>query len=135
MNNRVRIDDPGRYILLSISRIPPYIMFWPVAESGAISNISRVLGFGLLLPFMLYGLIRAFIPRPPSTGVNLKSPAFLLISFVIIYTGIHILTWTLVRYRLPVDAVLMVFSGLAIYDITERLFKLKKPQIITEMTV
>jgi hypothetical protein len=31
------------------------------------------------------------------------------------------LTWTLIRYRLPVDAVLIVFSALAFYDLSERL--------------
>jgi hypothetical protein len=53
------IDDPGRYLLLSISRIPAYFMFWPSTDAGLISNLSRVLSFGLLWPFMLYGLVRS----------------------------------------------------------------------------
>lgn len=121
------VDDPGRYILLSISRIPPYIMFWPSADSSAISNLSRVFGFGLLLPFMVYGLVRAFIPKPPSAGVSLRSPIFLLLLFVVVYSGIHILTWTLIRYRLPVDAVLIVFSTLAFSDIYQFWLSRKKP--------
>jgi 4-amino-4-deoxy-L-arabinose transferase-like glycosyltransferase len=128
------LDDPGRYILLSISRIPPYIMFWPSAGSGLISNISRVFGFGLLLPFMLYGLVRTFFRVPPSKGVSLKSPSFLLMLFILVYSGVHILTWTLVRYRLPVDAVLMVFAALAIYDLVERLVKLVRPSPISQTT-
>jgi uncharacterized protein (DUF983 family) len=46
--------------------------------------------------------------------------------FVIVYTGIHLLTWTLVRYRLPVDAVLVIFAGLALVDILNRIPVLKK---------
>jgi hypothetical protein len=51
----------------------------------------------------------------------LVSPQGLLILFVLVYSGVHILTWTLVRYRLPVDAVLLPFAGLALYDIAQRL--------------
>jgi hypothetical protein len=37
------------------------------------------------------------------------------------YSGAHILTWTLIRYRLPVDAVLIPFAGLALLDVFQRL--------------
>ena len=43
--------------------------------------------------------------------------------FVLVYSGAHILTWTLIRYRLPVDAVLIPFAGLALLDIVERITK------------
>jgi hypothetical protein len=39
---------------------------------------------------------------------------------------IHFLTWTMVRYRLPVDAVLLVFAGLAVVDLAERVPILRK---------
>jgi hypothetical protein len=39
---------------------------------------------------------------------------------------IHILTWTMVRYRLPVDAVLLVFAGLAVVDLVERIPAVRK---------
>ncbi len=29
------VDDPARYVLLSLSRIPPYFMFWPSSDFGA----------------------------------------------------------------------------------------------------
>jgi 4-amino-4-deoxy-L-arabinose transferase-like glycosyltransferase len=111
------LADPGRYVLLSFSRIPAYFMFWPSAGSGTVSNLSRVLSFGLFLPFMLLGLIRALIkPR-----LRLSSPIFLLALFIVVYTLIHLMTWALVRYRLPVDALLVIFAGLAIDDIRKYL--------------
>jgi 4-amino-4-deoxy-L-arabinose transferase-like glycosyltransferase len=122
-------DDPRRYVLLSLSRIPPYFMFWPSKDSGLISNLSRVGGFGLFLPFMIYGLVRAFIPKPPSSKMTLSSPGFLLILFGLVYAAIHILTWTLIRYRLPIDAVMLIFAALAFFDIAQRLGLLKEPQI------
>jgi hypothetical protein len=45
----------------------------------------------------------------------------LLQIFLVIYTAIHVLTWTLVRYRIPVDAVLVVFAGLAFVDLFQRI--------------
>lgn len=117
------LKDPLRYLLLSLSRIPPYFNFWPSSGSSLISNVSRVSSFGILLPFILYGLYRSFIERAKPL---IMQPLFLLYMFVIVYTGIHLLTWTLVRYRLPVDAVLVIFAGLALVDILNRIPVLKK---------
>jgi 4-amino-4-deoxy-L-arabinose transferase-like glycosyltransferase len=111
------LDDPIRYGLLSISRIPAYFMFWPSSDSEPISNLSRVLSFGLLWPFMAYGLIRALFK--PRQSRRISSPIFLLVMFVILYTGIHLLSWALIRYRLPVDAVMLLFAGLAINDLIQ----------------
>lgn len=106
--------DPGRYVLLSLSRIPPYFTFWPTAESGLLSNLSRVFSFGLFLPFFLFGLWRSLRARYASVGAWLAAPRTLVYLFMLVYTGIHVLTWTLIRYRLPVDLFLMLFGGLAL---------------------
>jgi len=113
-------QDPMRYILLSLSRIPPYFMFWYSPDSSTLSNISRIGSFGIFLPFMLYGMFLGI--RKNSSILNLLiSPQGLLLLFALVYSGVHILTWTLIRYRLPVDAVLIPFAGLALFDITQRL--------------
>jgi len=113
------IDDPQRYALLSLSRIPPYFMFWPSAESGFISNISRVFSFGIAWPFMLIGMIYAPFSRFLQKKLKPEAPLMLLYVFIVIYTTIHILTWTLIRYRLPVDAILVIFAALTIVHITQ----------------
>jgi hypothetical protein len=120
-------DDPRRYLLLSLSRIPVFFMFWPSADSDLISNISRVGGFGLLLPFILYGLVRAFIPGPATPRFWPGSPLALLWLFMLFYTAIHVLSWALVRYRLPVDAILMLFAGLALWELWLRLASARLP--------
>ncbi|MEW6402219.1 MAG: glycosyltransferase family 39 protein [Chloroflexota bacterium] len=112
-------DDPGRYVLLSFSRIPHYFMIWYSPESGTLSNISRIASFGIFLPFMLYGLVLTF-KRWSHPWALLLSPEGLLILFIVVYSGIHILTWTLIRYRLPVDAVLILFAALGLLDLGER---------------
>lgn len=106
-------DDPGRYLLLSLSRVPVYFEFWPTADSGLVSNLSRVASFGLMWPFMLAGTVIVLLRRRAALLID---PAVLLLLFVAVYTGIHILSWALVRYRLPVDAVMLVFAGAAVME-------------------
>ena len=118
------LDDPGRYVLLSLSRIPAYFTFWPSSGSGLVSNISRVASFGIALPFMIYGLFLA-IRRNYSGKENrflafFISPVGLLLLFTLVYTGVHLLTWALIRYRLPVDAVLFPFAALGVSDLYAR---------------
>jgi hypothetical protein len=126
------LSDPWRYIQLSISRIPPYFQFWPSAESGLISNLSRVGSFGLFLPFMLYGLFRVLRIQFSRLGQFLASPFTLLYLFLLVYTGLHLLTWTLVRYRLPVDGVLMVFAGVSLWLIINWAMKGKTQRLASE---
>jgi 4-amino-4-deoxy-L-arabinose transferase-like glycosyltransferase len=114
------LEDPLRYILLSISRIPAFFTFWPTPDSGWISNLSRITSLGLLLPFMVYGLIVSVGAVRRLSGRLITSPIILLYLFIFFYTLIHLLSWALIRYRLPVDAVLLVFAGLAVADIYRR---------------
>lgn len=128
------LDDPGRYFLLSLSRIPIFFTFWPTPESTFLSNAARVLSFGLFLPFMVWGLLLALRRLPktyasrhvlrqsgntrPGNGDLGPSLAFeflvLLLLFVLSYSALHIATWANVRYRLPVDAVLVLFAAFAL---------------------
>lgn len=115
------VADPVRYALLSVDRSREYFKFWPSSESSTLSNISRVGSFALFLPFMLYGLLLSAyrVHRPQST--QQRAQLLLLYFFILIYTFLHLLTWTLVRYRLPVDAVLLLFAAFGIVNIFDRL--------------
>jgi hypothetical protein len=104
-------DDPGRYLLLSLSRIPVYFMFWPSADSSGISNISRVGSFALFLPLMLGGLIYSLVNARLRRATLADTSLLLLFTFL--YTGVHLASWALIRYRLPVDAILLIYAGLA----------------------
>ena len=105
------IADPLRYLWLNMDKTLEYFKFWPSSDSSIISNLGRVLSFGLYLPFMLLGLglslsrWRSFVP---------------LYLFMVIHTGIHLLSWPALRYRLPVDAVLMVFAGLTLIELANQ---------------
>jgi hypothetical protein len=114
------LDDPGRYILLSVSRLEEYFKFWPSKDSGLLSNISRVGSFGILLPFMLYGLWLSLgkFRRPEYDGQQAK--LLIIYIFIVVYTLIHLLTWTLIRYRLPIDAFLIIFASLSLVFLMEK---------------
>lgn len=113
------LDDPWRFILLSISRIPDHFMFWPLSTSSLPSNLTRVLSFGVALPFMILGGILWYsdIRRK---AIDSK-PGILLISFIFVYSGIHLVSWAGIRYRLPTDAVGLVFAARGFYGIVRPL--------------
>jgi 4-amino-4-deoxy-L-arabinose transferase-like glycosyltransferase len=109
------VDDPVRYLRLSVGRVVEYVKFWPTPESGTASNVARVLSFGVCLPFMVAGVILALAGTGTGGPQGDRSLAGvgLVLAAASIYSLIHVLTWTLVRYRLPVDALLVPFAALA----------------------
>jgi hypothetical protein len=113
-------DDPVRYIYLTISRIPVYFKFWSSPDSSGISNASRMLSFGIFWPFMLIGILMVIFGWKRYGVLDRQKDLIMIIGFMVIYAGIHILSWTLIRYRLPVDAVAVLFAGLTLDKILVR---------------
>jgi hypothetical protein len=118
--------DPGRYLRLSIGRIPDFFMFWPSPDSERISNVSRVASFGIFWPFMLGGFLLAIWNSRGKLGEMIASPITLLVLFMVLYSILHILTWSLIRYRLPVDAVGLIFAGYLLAVIDWRVLQIAK---------
>ena len=125
-------DEPLRYVQLSLSRIPVYFLFWPKSDSTLLSNGARLLSFALFLPSMIYGLVLAVSRyirvrnqqkgQDPLKTVRVEdSPDWinmsLLLLFIAVYSLVHILSWANVRYRLPVDAILIIFAGYGLWDL------------------
>jgi hypothetical protein len=121
------VAEPGRYLLLSLSRVQDYFEFWPTPDASLLHNVGRSLSFGILLPFAAYGVYRALRARGnpafyPAAGWTTSEVALLLL-FVVFYSVLHVMTWAFPRYRLPVDAVLVVFAGLGVGDLGGRVGK------------
>jgi hypothetical protein len=115
------LNDPLRYLRLSISRIDDYFKFWPSPESSAASNLARSLSFGLSLPFMLYGLRLSMAGGAGLVPRERHATIVLLWLLIGSYSLLHILSWALIRYRLPVDALLVLFTALGLVQLAERL--------------
>ena len=134
--------DPQRYLLLSLSRVRAYLDFRPSEASSPVNAAGRVLAFGVFVPLMVYGLwlaLRAARARARATADSrqaervksnktragaladfLTTPLALILMFAVFYSVLHIMTWAMPRYRLPVDAVLMPFAALALLDLAQR---------------
>ena len=123
---RFVVEEPGRFVLQTVDRFRNYFRFWPEKTSSPIANVSRVLSFGLYLPFMLYGLLlsigrfRSSRSQEEQQGSHPSRSVSLLYLYVAAYSAIHLMSWAMHRYRLPVDAVMMVFVGLAVADLGKR---------------
>ena len=117
------LNDPERYLWLTLDKTLEYFKFWPSSESSRISNLNRVLSFGLYLPFMFLGLCLSFS--------RWRSFAILYL-FIVIHTGIHLLSWPAPRYRLSVDAVLMVFAALAVLELAKQLKNWHRKYLVSD---
>jgi peptidoglycan/LPS O-acetylase OafA/YrhL len=82
-----------------------------------------VLSFGLLAPFLVGGVILAIVRQrsedPPRGAV-------LLLLVAGLYTLLHLLTWSLVRYRLPVDAITMPLAAYCVVTLSRRVLSLPR---------
>ncbi len=99
------VAGPRRFLLLSFDRLRSYFWLAPSVRSSPASNLGRLLAFGAFLPFMLRGL---WLSRRFWRSCL---PLYLYVGF----DGLlHLISWAAPRYRLPSDAVLLAFAGLAL---------------------
>ncbi len=106
------LQDPLRYLRLTLNKATVFFNFWFSGESTLVSNLMRVLSFGVYLPFFLLGLALAWKERQKAMVVYL---------FGVVFAGLHLLSWASARYRLPIDAALMPFAALAILRIFQEI--------------
>lgn len=109
--------EPGRYLKLSLGRAREYFRFWPSSDSTRSANLARVFSFGILLPLSLGGAFLVWI-SPGAYPPLARSVAGLLMLFAATHTAVHLLSWGLVRYRVPADAVLVLFAAVGICALT-----------------
>jgi len=106
------LSDPVRFLRLSLNRINGYFWLLPSAQSSLVSNLGRVLSFTIFLPFMVYGL---WLSRRHWRACL---PLYLYVAFD---TVLHLVSWAAPRYRLPGDAVMIIFAALAAVSLMDRL--------------
>jgi 4-amino-4-deoxy-L-arabinose transferase-like glycosyltransferase len=111
------VADPQRYLWLNLDKTREYFKFWPSRDSSRMSNLVRILSFGLYLPFMFLG---------GCLSLSRWRSFVVLYLFIVIHTAIYLLSWPGLRYRLPVDAVSMVFAGLALLKLARRLISWRR---------
>lgn len=105
------VNEPLRFVFVSLARLRELFTFWPTADSGRLANLLRILSFGWLAPLAAFGLL-----------ANLRrwrtlAPIYL---FILSHTGIYAITWTMIRYRMPMEPFLIMFGAYAIEQIYVR---------------
>jgi 4-amino-4-deoxy-L-arabinose transferase-like glycosyltransferase len=116
------IRDPKRYLELSLGRAREYFKFWPSADSSLPSNVARLASVAWFLPLAILG-IGTDMTRARKAPVSGQEGSVLLYLFAGTYTVMHLLSWALIRYRLPVDAVMTPIAALGLCALAGRFTK------------
>jgi 4-amino-4-deoxy-L-arabinose transferase-like glycosyltransferase len=106
------LNNPADFMMLTLTRLREFFKFWPTADSTLSANLMRMLSFGILWPFSVMGI---FLTKERWSNLI---PIWL---FMIIHTGVYSISWTMVRYRIPVDSVLIPFASYALIYISDHL--------------
>jgi hypothetical protein len=112
------VAEPGRYLRLSASRLLDFFEFWPT-QTTLLHNAGRLLSFTLFLPWFAGGIwlaARRAWRECRSARAFCRRPEALAMLFILFYSLLHIFTWAMPRYRLPVDAVAVPFAALALAE-------------------
>lgn len=105
------VNEPLRFVFVSLARLRELFTFWPKADSGRLANLLRILSFGWLAPLAAFGVV-----------ANLRhwrtlAPIYL---FILSHTGVYAITWTMIRYRMPMEPFLIMFGAYTIEQIYAR---------------
>jgi hypothetical protein len=59
----------------------------------------------------------------------------IIFQFIVVYAAIHLLSWTLIRYRLPIDAFLILFASVSIERLSRKLQPVSVSPVSGEKTM
>ena len=87
-------------------------------------NISGLLCYGILLPFMIFAIFYL---------IKQKDKIWIFLTFpILIQTLLHILQWGRSRYRMPIDSFVIILGTYGIYVIIKRYLPKRKQVSIDE---
>jgi len=112
------LNDPGRFVRLTLSRVPEHFWLLPSTQSSMSANLARLCSFTLYLPFMIAGLVLSL------RQWRACLPLYLYVGFE---TTLHLMSWSAPRYRLPSDAIMIVFAGVAVARLAARVRRVAEP--------
>jgi hypothetical protein len=70
-------------------------------------NVAGIVSYGLLLPFMLYGIFRLIRER--------RTIWVFLVLPIVVQTLLHVLLWARNRYRMPIDSFVIILAMFGFY--------------------
>ena len=106
------LQDPWRFLRLSLNRLGLYFMFVGSPGSSLLGRAARGFYLVICLPFMVGGLLLSLC--------EWRHWVFWYL-FAAAYTAVHVISWVQYRYRMLVDVALVPFAALAIVALVARL--------------
>ena len=112
-------ENPKKFIKLSIIKFKRFWQIYPYAEEykGIFYKILSIFSYGLVLIFSIL-----FLTSSLKKFLIKISP---LITIILLTTAIHCLTIASIRYRFPIEPILIVFASYYLYNQFKK-FKLLK---------
>jgi len=108
-------DNPGKYLGIVVQNITRFWQLYPhQSNDPATARLYKALGlasFGVLLPFFLVALW-ACRTRFGELSV--------LYGFMAYYTLVHALLYAMMRYRIPMDGIILVFAAAGLVTVAAR---------------
>ena len=107
--------NPGRFLTLSARKALNLWRLYPAPVSMPLDfkkKLSSILSYGLLLPFCLYWLFR---------NLRRNRGARLVFLFFLAYTLLHAVFISKVRFRLPLDTLVVLMAVGGIGDVAKKL--------------
>ncbi len=106
------LADPVHFANLTLDRARIFFSFLPTSDTGRLENLGRLLSFGVVFPAALAGM---WLTRQRWRSLL---PVYL---FILLHTSIYLLTWSMVRYRVPLDGFFIAFSAVTLLTVLDKL--------------
>lgn len=103
---------PLHFMVLTATRLREFFTFWPTQDSTLAANTLRITSFGAVLPVALLGLWLTL------SNWRRLLPVYL---FLALHTGVYALTWTMIRYRVPMDTFFVIFAAVGLIGLVCRM--------------
>jgi len=115
------ISNPKEYVLQCYKRFIKLYRIYPHTGKGYVHSENlmvtcSLLSYGIILPFAILGLALSFKQYKKSLILYIA-----IFSFTLVYT----LIWSVIRYRLPIEPYIIIFSTLGIIYLGDRNEKIK----------
>jgi len=109
-------QNPGGFVELAAKKFVRMWRLWP-HHPGYSGTAATVLIFLSIMPVILLAFVYLLFLRPPE--ILMRTTPILL--FIVYYTAVHMIIVGTIRYRLPLEPLLIMFAAATVADAIRRL--------------
>jgi len=101
-------SQPGETLILMIRKFFKFWRFWPYSPYSLRERIISAIFMSFLIPFAVIGFFHS-VDKP-----KIPMETIVLAIFMMIYAGANTITWTEIRYRVPLHPLLAIFAAIGL---------------------